>query len=106
MTRPALFCRLKWSLILTGRGNSSLKHHMSQNTPQIEPRLGVSGSFDGEYFDLLYAQRSDPWDFATSPYEAAKYAATLAALPKPRYKNALELGCSIGVLTQQLAPRC
>nr|MBA3572624.1 class I SAM-dependent methyltransferase [Pyrinomonadaceae bacterium] len=58
------------------------------------------------YFDRLYARCADPWDFETSPYEAAKYAATLAALPRPRYANPLELGCSIGVLTQLLAQRC
>ena len=58
------------------------------------------------YFDDLYADAPDPWDFATSPYEAAKYAATLAALPQPRYRAALEIGCSIGVLTGSLAERC
>lgn len=58
------------------------------------------------FFDAFYAQGPDPWNFARSPYEARKYAATLAALPRPRYRNAFELGCSIGVLTAQLAPRC
>lgn len=79
---------------------------MSDMTPRIEPKLSASGSLAPEYFDRLYAQSADPWDFEASPYEAAKYAATLAALPRPRYANALELGCSIGVLTRQLAPRC
>lgn len=58
------------------------------------------------YFDDLYAEKADPWRFATSDYERAKYEATLAALPKPRYGAALEVGCSIGVLTHQLAERC
>ncbi len=58
------------------------------------------------YFDALYARDVDPWRFAASDYERAKYAATLAALPRPRYRQALEVGCSIGVLTAQLAPRC
>ncbi len=79
---------------------------MSENTPHITPKLRDSGSIDGEYFDRLYAAKPDPWEFASSPYEAEKYAATLAALPLPRYQRALELGCSIGVLTQQLARRC
>lgn len=58
------------------------------------------------YFDQVYAARSDPWDFATSPYEQAKYADTLANLPKAHYERGFEIGCSIGVLTRQLAARC
>ncbi len=66
----------------------------------------MSQSLPAEYFDHAYRANADPWDFAASPYEAAKYAATLAALPVPRYGRALELGCSIGVFTAQLAGRC
>jgi SAM-dependent methyltransferase len=79
---------------------------MSDETPHIVPTWSATGSLRPEYFDSLYAQNADPWAFASSPYEAAKYAATLAALPQVRYSSALELGCSIGVLTEQLAPRC
>ena len=39
-------------------------------------------------------------------YEARKYALSLALLPRERYASAFEPGCSIGVLTAQLAPRC
>lgn len=63
-------------------------------------------SLPPRYFEDVYAAHDDPWGFATSPYEAAKYAATLAALPRPRYASAFEIGCSIGVLTRQLAERC
>jgi SAM-dependent methyltransferase len=63
-------------------------------------------SLPATYFDALYADTSDPWRFATSAYERDKYAATLAALPQARYQSALEVGCSIGVLTQRLAARC
>lgn len=58
------------------------------------------------YFEALYAADPDPWRFASSEYEAAKYAATLGALPRQRYRSAFEIGCSIGVLTQGLAGRC
>lgn len=58
------------------------------------------------YFDDIYAASPDPWRFTTSAYERAKYAATLEALPRPRYQRALEVGCSIGVFTRDLAPRC
>lgn len=63
-------------------------------------------SLTPEYFDSLYSADSDPWKFETSNYEAEKYAATLAALPKSRYHSAFEIGGSIGVLTEMLAARC
>ena len=63
-------------------------------------------SLPARYFDDMYEAHADPWNFETSPYEAAKYARTLEVLPKDRYRSALEVGCSIGVLTSQLAPRC
>jgi len=63
-------------------------------------------SLPPSYFDDVYGANPDPWDFETSPYEREKYAATLAALPRARYRRALEVGCSIRVLTAQLAPRC
>ncbi len=52
------------------------------------------------YFDGIYAASGDPWRFASSAYELSKYALTLEALPRERYSHALEIGCSIGVLTQ------
>ena len=69
---------------------------MSELRPTLKP----------EYFDALYSADPDPWNFAASPYEQAKYALTLNAMPKPRYRSALEVGCSIGVLTRSLASRC
>jgi trans-aconitate methyltransferase len=58
------------------------------------------------YFEELYASNSDPWQFATSDYEREKYSASLAALPDRRFASALEVGCSIGIFTRQLASRC
>jgi cyclopropane fatty-acyl-phospholipid synthase-like methyltransferase len=69
---------------------------MSGRRPTLRP----------EYFDTLYAADLDPWKFATSPYERGKYTLTLDAMPQPRYRSALEVGCSIGVLTRSLASRC
>jgi SAM-dependent methyltransferase len=59
-----------------------------------------------DYFDGLYEVADDPWQLATRWYEERKYALTLAALPAPRYRSGLEVGCSVGVLTELLAPRC
>jgi cyclopropane fatty-acyl-phospholipid synthase-like methyltransferase len=69
---------------------------MSEARPTLKP----------EYFDALYTADPDPWNFGASPYERAKYSLTLNAMPKPRYRTALEVGCSIGVLTRSLASRC
>lgn len=66
----------------------------------------MTGSLPTAFFDDFYAGDPDPWGFATSEYERGKYAATLAALPRARYASAFEVGCSIGVLTRQLAERC
>ena len=59
-----------------------------------------------EYFKKVYEAKHDPWNFATSAYEKKKYAATIKALPKKNYNNALEIGCSIGVLTKLLSKKC
>jgi cyclopropane fatty-acyl-phospholipid synthase-like methyltransferase len=58
-----------------------------------------------EYFDKLYERYDDPWHFVNRWYEKRKRALTLASLPAERYTSVLELGCSIGVLTEQLAQR-
>jgi SAM-dependent methyltransferase len=64
------------------------------------PRTGA------ERFERVYERSADPWGYETSAYERDKYADTLAALPRWRVGRALEVGCSIGVFTRQLAKRC
>ncbi|BAH48493.1 putative methyltransferase [Rhodococcus opacus B4] len=63
-------------------------------------------AMDPGYFESMYAESADPWGFDERWYERRKYALTLAALPRPHYRRAFEPGCSIGVLTAQLARRC
>jgi LmbE family N-acetylglucosaminyl deacetylase/SAM-dependent methyltransferase len=64
-------------------------------------------SLGSEYFDRFYAENGpDPWGFADRWYERRKRALTLAALPRERFRRAFEPGCSIGVLTTELADRC
>ena len=57
-------------------------------------------------FDGIHNREPDPWKYATSWYERRKRALTVAALPSEQYSSALEIGCSIGTLTAELAPRC
>ncbi|MFD2784809.1 class I SAM-dependent DNA methyltransferase [Hymenobacter rubripertinctus] len=72
----------------------------------MEPNPRQPHTLPPAYFEQVYEANQDPWNFETSPYERDKYAATLAALPRSQYARALEIGCSLGVLTEQLAPRC
>ncbi len=65
----------------------------------------MTASWNAGVFDRLYAESPDPWNFAGSPYERAKYSATLDALGDRMFDHVLEVGCSIGVLTRRLAPR-
>jgi LmbE family N-acetylglucosaminyl deacetylase/SAM-dependent methyltransferase len=57
------------------------------------------------YFEKVYSRRDDPWRYRERWYEARKRDATLAALPRRRYPRTLEVGCSIGMLTERLADR-
>jgi SAM-dependent methyltransferase len=68
--------------------------------PETPETLGVG------YFDGMYAAAADPWGFEERWYERRKYAISLAMLPRERYRAAFEPGCSIGVFTRLLAPRC
>lgn len=63
-------------------------------------------SLPADYFDRMYAVDTDPWGFTTRWYEQRKHALTLATLPAASYGRALEVGCSVGVLTAGLAGRC
>ena len=74
--------------------------------PPTTPYQRPDGTIDPAYFQALYADQADPWGFETSGYEADKYAATLAALPRDRYARAFEAGCANGVLSRRLARRC
>jgi SAM-dependent methyltransferase len=66
------------------------------------PRAGQRAPV--EHFERLARESSDPWNYETSPYEQEKYRRTLAALPE-RTGATVELGCSVGVFTEMLAPR-
>jgi SAM-dependent methyltransferase len=61
---------------------------------------------DAGYFRERYAASPDPYGLAERWYEARKYAVSIALLPRERYGDAFEPGCSIGVLTARLAARC
>ena len=57
-------------------------------------------------FDETFRENPDPWGYTTNFNEISKFRATIRALPKVQFKNAFEIGCAIGVLTQKLAKKC
>jgi SAM-dependent methyltransferase len=59
-----------------------------------------------DHLRALYARHDDPWNFRGSDYERSRFEAVKAALPRPRYRAALEVGCGNGELARRLAPRC
>jgi len=109
---------------------TAIKAHTSQTTtlidddPQgfilthdlLEPFLGNYEYFffpayskpavKDSYFEELYANDDDPWNFETSTYEQEKYQKTIAAFSGRTFNKALEIGCSNGVFTKLFAPKC
>lgn len=67
--------------------------------------MSMSSRQSQAFFEARYTASSDPWQFASSPYELNRYEATLEALSRPSYRHAFEPGCSVGVLTAALARR-
>lgn len=63
-------------------------------------------SLKRDYFDTLYSQNPDPWNFKNSDYEKEKYEKIESFLKDKNYERGLELGCSIGVQTQYFAAHC
>ena len=63
-------------------------------------------SVPSSFFDETFRQSSDPWRYTSSFYETSKFRTTIKCLPKVQFKNAFEIGCAIGVLTQKLAKKC
>lgn len=70
-------------------------------------KAGSNSAADAErIFDEVHSREDDPWSYTTSWYERRKRALTLAALPEESYESGLEIGCSIGTLSEELAKRC
>lgn len=66
----------------------------------------TGASLTAQYFDDIFRSDHDPWNLASSEYEAAKFTHTHDVLADRRYARALEIGCAHGVLTGHLAPIC
>lgn len=62
-------------------------------------------SLSAGYFDAFYARHDDPWGFETRWYEERKRALLMASLPSRALGSVLEIGCSTGLITVELAER-
>jgi LmbE family N-acetylglucosaminyl deacetylase len=71
----------------------------------IETFITPPVSLGADYFDEVYGPHPDPWRFESRWYERRKRDITIASLPDERYERALEIGCSIGVLSEALSAR-
>ena len=70
----------------------------------IEPSITDPSS--AEFFERKYQENADPWNFGGSAYELGRYDRTMLALAGRKFRSAFEPGCSVGVLTAQLAQVC
>ena len=98
--------------------SSAIALHVSQLGTVLQPEfvenftgprevfITEPASLGADYFAEVYARRDDPWRLESRWYERRKRAITVASLPDERYRTALEVGCSIGVLSAELAERC
>lgn len=82
--------------------NHISKSIIADNTPAI----AHSDNYSQTYFDALYSDNTDPWEYQTRWYEKRKRDMCLAVLPQNQYDNAIELGCGNGVFSELLARRC
>ncbi len=85
------------------RGPSSVRNGSSAHGGSLAPYVASDAE---RLFDAVHARDEDPWRYTSSWYEQRKRSLTLAALPRSSYMAGLEIGCSIGTLSVELAPRC
>ena len=69
---------------------------------QIHAQSGARAAFEA-----AYTRSDDPWASAAPRYryQQRKYEQIMALLPDRRFRNTLDLGCGLGLLSQHLARR-
>ncbi len=117
--------QLDLTVVATRRRRRALAQHRSQTEPlSDEPgdeallsslfvqhftgpreRFVLQRTSD-DSLDRLHRAEPDPWGVDERRYERRKRALSLAMLPRDRFARGLEIGCSVGALTADLAPHC
>jgi SAM-dependent methyltransferase len=57
-------------------------------------------------WERSYAGRDDPYGYELGGYDLDRYERLLGMLGDRRFGRGLDMGCSVGVLSELLAPRC
>ena len=83
-----------------------MNHSVKSTMPLRTDTDAHSDTYSETYFDALYSDNTDPWEYQTRWYEKRKRDMCLAVLPQAQYGNAIELGCGNGVFSELLARRC
>ena len=81
--------------VLLTTGEPDLPHHTR----------AAATSTSAAQFDAMFEHSDDPWHVEDSWYEARRRDLILAMLPQQHCGRVLDVGCSTGRLTQELAPR-
>ncbi|MDR6290506.1 SAM-dependent methyltransferase [Inquilinus ginsengisoli] len=63
-------------------------------------------TYGRRWHERFYRVRDDPYGCTVNPYDRQKYDRTLDLLAGRQFPSALEIGCSEGVFTEMVAPRC
>lgn len=61
---------------------------------------------DIDGFEAKFQENSDPWNYATSPFEAYKRRILRLACGNRHYGRGLEIACANGETSKSLAPHC
>ena len=71
----------------------------------LRERPGDAETLQAAFFDDFHGRHDDPWGFETRWYEERKRAILMASLPSRALGRVLEIGCSTGLVTRELAER-
>lgn len=83
-----------------------MRAHFERNAEVFfEESPSESASLSADWFEDFYDRHDDPWGFETRWYEERKRGILMSSLPSARIGNVLEIGCSTGLVTRELAAR-
>jgi LmbE family N-acetylglucosaminyl deacetylase len=84
---------------------AAMQAHFARDTEMFFREARDEESLPVAFFDDFYARHDDPWGFETRWYEERKRALLMASFPARALGSVLEVGCSTGLITVELAAR-
>lgn len=85
--------------------SAQMAGHFARDSEIFLAEPSLNASMDASWFESFYARNDDPWGFETRWYEQRKRALLMGVLPVPDLGSVLEIGCSTGRITIDLAER-